>query len=324
MTTVVVMNEVGGADKMQIEDWEVPPPGPGEIKVRHEAIGLNFVDVLIREGNYDIPTPFVLGQEAAGVVMEVGPDVTEFKPGDRVAYMGATGAFSEERNLAAAGAFPIPDGVDFDTAAAITLKGMTVYYLFHMTHQLQPGETILFHGASGGVGQIAVQWAKHIGASVIATVSSEEKVALARESGADHVINNKIENFVDRVKEITGGRGVDVVYDSVGKDTFQNSLDCLRTWGLMVNFGHSSGRVSIEDIFETLAPKALYLTRPILPTHYTDRHVALKAAAAMYDLAAKGVLKIKIGQRFPLKETAKAHIALENRQTIGSTIIDPR
>ncbi|AMK21116.1 MULTISPECIES: quinone oxidoreductase family protein [unclassified Sphingobium] len=324
MTKVIVMNEVGGADKMQVEDWDVPPPGAGEIKVRHEAIGLNFVDVLIREGHYDIPTPFVLGQEAAGVVTEVGAGVTEFKLGARVAYMGATGAFSEERNVAASIVFPIPDGVDFDTAAAITLKGMTVYYLFHMTHKLQPGETILFHGAAGGVGQIAVQWAKHIGATVIATVSSEEKVALARESGADYVIDNKTENFVERVKEITGGKGVDVVYDSVGKDTFQGSLDCLRTWGLMVNFGHSSGRVSIDDIFDTLAPKALYLARPILPTHYTDRQVALKAAAAMYDLAAKGVLKIKVGQRFPLTETAKAHVALENRQTIGSTIIDPR
>ena len=324
MPKVIVMNEVGGADKMQVEDWEVPPPQAGEIKILHESIGLNYVDILIREGHYDIPTPFVLGQEAAGVIKEVGPGVTEFKPGDRVAYMGETGAFSEERNVAAESVFPIPDGLDIDTAAAITLKGMTVYYLFHMTHKLRAGETILFHGAAGGVGQIAVQWAKHIGATVIATVSSEEKMEHARESGADHVINNKTENCVEQVKDITGGKGVDVVYDSVGKDTFQDSLECLRPWGLMVNFGHSSGRVSIDDIFESLAPKALYLTRPILPTHYTDRQVALQAASKVYDLAAKGVLTIKIGQRFSLDDTAQAHIALENRQTFGSTIIDPR
>lgn len=324
MTKVIVMNEVGGVDNMQLEDWEVPPPRAGEIKVTHEAIGLNYVDVLIREGHYGIPTPFVLGQEAAGVVKEIGPGVMDFKPGDRVAYMGATGAYSEERNVAAESVFPIPEGVDFDTAAATTLKGMTVYYLFHMTHRLTADDTILFHGAAGGVGQIAVQWAKHVGATIIATVSSEEKMALARESGADHVIDNKTENFIERVKEITGGKGVDVVYDSVGKDTFQGSLDCLRTWGLMVNFGHSSGRVSIDDIFETLAPKALYLTRPILPTHYTDRQVALRAVAETYNLAARGVLTVKVGQRFPLVETAQAHIALENRQTIGSTVIDPR
>lgn len=188
--------------------------------------------------------------------------------------------------------FPIPEGVDFDTAAAITRKGMTVYYLFHMTHRLTADDTILFHGAAGGVGQIAVQWAKHVGVTIIATVSSEEKMALARESGADHVIDNKTENFVERVKEITGGKGVDVVYGSVGKDTFQGSLDCLRTWGLMVN--------------------------------YTDRQVALRAVAETYNLAARGVLTIKVGQRFPFVETAQAHIALENRQTIGSTVIEPR
>jgi NADPH2:quinone reductase len=322
MNKAIIIEEFGGTDKLQYVDWPVTDPGEGEIQVRHEAIGLNFIDAYFRTGLYKAPLPTVLGKEAAGVVTKIGPGVSDFTEGDRIAYYDPMGSYTGTRNLKAIDALPVPDGVDLETAAAITLKGMTACYLLTMTHKLKKQDTILFHAAAGGVGQIAVQWAKHIGATVIATVGTDEKAEKAHANGADHVIHMRKENFVDCVKDITNGQGVEVVYDSIGKDTFEDSLECLRPLGLMVSFGNSSGPVSVPSL-GILAPKSLFLTRPSLSPYYTDQKVKLESAKKLYELTASGVLKIMIGQRFALADAAKAHEALEGRKTIGATILQP-
>lgn len=322
MSKAMFVRQTGGAEVLSFEDRTLPEPVPGEIQVRHEAIGLNFVDIYLRTGLYKAELPTVLGQEGAGTVVKTGAGVTDFKIGDRISYYGPTGSYAEERNMPAANALPIPDGVDAQTAAAITLKGMTAYCLLKMVYELKSTDTILFHAAAGGVGQIAVQWAKHIGAKVIGTVGSDEKVEMMHALGADHVINMRKHNFAEKVAEITGGKGVDVVYDSIGKDTFEASLSCLRTRGLMVSFGNSSGPVAIANL-GILTPKGLYLTRPSLFPYFTDRTITLKAAAELFALVKSGVLSIRIGQTFALKDAAAAHTALENRQTIGATVLLP-
>lgn len=321
MNKAITIESLGGTDKLQFVDWPVEPPAEGEIQVQHEAIGLNFIDTYFRTGLYKASLPMVLGQEAAGVVTKVGAGVTAFKTGDHVAYYGAMGAYTQTRNISASAALPVPDGVELDVAAAITLKGMTACYLLTMTHKLTKNDTILFHAASGGVGQIAIQWAKHIGATVIGTVGSEEKAEMARDNGADHVINLRKEDFVARVNEITEGRGVDVVYDSIGKDTFEQSLECLRPLGLMVSFGNSSGPVTTS--LSVLTPKALFLTRPTLGPYFADHQTRLASAKILFDLVANGVLTIKIGQRFALEDAGKAQDALEGRKTIGATVLLP-
>ena len=248
MVRAVVVHEVGGPEKLSLEQVEVAAPGPGQVRLKSHAIGLNFIDTYQRTGLYKVPLPFVAGNEGAGEVIAVGPDVTSLMVGDRVAYQGAVGAYAEERLLPADRAVKIPDGISYEVAAAAILKGLTAFYLLHWTHPLKAGETILIHAAAGGTGQILTQWAKAIGATVIATAGSDEKCAIARKNGADLTINYKTEDFVERVKQFTGGKGVDVVYDGVGAATFEPSLDCIRPRGLMVSFGNASGPVSIPRL----------------------------------------------------------------------------
>lgn len=322
MSKAILVRQNGGPDVMQLEERTLAALKPDEVQVRHEAIGLNFVDTYYRSGLYKAPLPAVLGQEGAGIIVNVGADVTTHKVGDRVSYYGPMGSYAEERNMPSAMALHVPEAVDMQTAAAITLKGFTAYYLLKMTHQLKAGETILIHAAAGGVGQILVQWAKHIGATIIATVGTDEKAEMVRALGADHVINMRKEDFAARVKDITADKGVDVVYDSIGKDTFTQSLSCLRMRGLMVSFGNASGPVSIPDL-GVLTTKGLFLTRPSIFPYFHEAQTIQTAAQELFDLVSKGVLSIKIGQTFALKDAAKAHTALETRQTIGATVLIP-
>lgn len=323
MSKAVFVRAHGGPEVLSVEDRTLPDPGPGEIRVRNRAIGLNFIDTYQRSGLYQLPLPFVAGNEGAGEVSAVGDGVTDLNVGDRVTYSGPPGAYAEERNMPAGRASPIPDGVDFETAAAVTLKGITAYYLLFQTWPLKAGETILFHAAAGGVGQIAVPWAKAIGARVIATAGSAEKLALAKAAGADEVINYREEAFAPKVRELTGGKGVDVVYDGVGKDTFEPSLDCLRPRGLMVSFGNASGPVSVPNLGILAAKGSLYLTRPTTAA-YTATTAELRAAVkAVFDAVLAGTIGVTIHQRYALDEVAEAHRALEARETTGSTVLIP-
>lgn len=318
------INRTGGPEVMEYVDVEVGEPGPGEARVRQHAIGLNFIDVYFRTGLYPMPLPAGLGQEGAGVVEAVGEGVTHVKPGDRVAYAGRpNGAYSELRVMPADILLKLPDAIGFETAAAMMLQGLTVQYLFNRTYKIKAGETILFHAAAGGVGLIACQWARAVGVNLIGTVGSKEKAELAKAHGAAHVINYNTEDIVQRVMEITNGEKVPVVYDSVGKDTFTRSLDCLRPLGLMVSFGNSSGAVPPFSLSELASRGSLYITRPSL-AHYAARREDLEAMAAdLFDMVASGKVKIEVNQKFPLADAAKAHIALESRQTTGSTILLP-
>jgi len=314
----------GGPEVLEYVDVEVGEPGPGEARVRQHAIGLNYIDVYFRTGLYPMPLPSGLGQEGAGVVEAVGEGVTHVQPGDRVAYAGGgNGAYSDLRTMAAASLVRLPDGIDFDTAAAMMLQGLTVQYLFNGTYQVKPGQTILFHAAAGGVGLIACQWARALGVNLIGTVGSKEKGELAKAAGAAHVINYNEEDIVARVLEITKGEKVPVVYDSVGKDTFIRSLDCLQPRGLMVSFGNSSGAVPPFSMSELASRGSLYLTRPSLAA-YTATRADLEARAAdLFAMVESGKVKIDVRQRFPLADAAQAHIALEARRTTGSTILLP-
>lgn len=323
MARAIVVHELGGPDKLIVENVDVPTPGPGQIKLRSRAIGLNFIDAYQRTGLYKVPLPFVAGNEGAGDVVAVGQDVTGFKVGDRVAYQGAVGAYTEERLLPAERAVRIPDGISYEVAAAALLKGLTAYYLLHQTHPLKAGETILVHAAAGGTGQILTQWAKAIGATVIATAGSDEKCAIATRNGADLVINYKSESFVDRVRQFTGGRGVDVVYDGVGAATFEPSLDCLRLRGLMVSFGNASGPVSIPKLTILAEKGSLYVTRPTTGGYLRTAEDIRIGAEALFNMIALGRVKIAIDQRFALADAAKAHAALEGRETTGSTVLLP-
>jgi len=318
------MTRTGGPEVLEYVDVEVGEPGPGEARVRQHAIGLNFIDVYFRTGLYPMPLPSGLGQEGAGVVEAVGEGVTHVQPGDRVAYAGRpNGAYSEVRTMPADILVRLPDGIDFETGAAMMLQGLTVQYLFNGTYQVKPGQTILFHAAAGGVGLIACQWARALGVNLIGTVGSKEKGELAKAAGAAHVINYNEEDIVARVLEITKGEKVPVVYDSVGKDTFIRSLDCLQPRGLMVSFGNSSGPVPPFSMSELASRGSLYLTRPSLAA-YTATRAELEARAAdLFAMVESGKVKIDIRQRFPLADAAQAHIALEARRTTGSTILLP-
>ena len=324
MVKAIRIHEHGGPEKLQWDDVEVGSPGAGEIRVKHHAVGLNYIDTYQREGLYPLPTmPSILGMEGAGEVLAVGDGVTDFATGDRVAYANPMGSYSEERLMPAERAVKIADGVSYDTAAAMMLQGMTVRYLLKQTYKVGPGSTILFHAAAGGVGLIACQWAKHLGATIIGTAGSDEKVALAKEHGCTHGINYNTENFVERVKEITDGAGVDCVYDSIGQATYPASLDCIKPLGLFVTFGNASGPIKNFDV-GMLGPKgSLFVTRPTLFTYVAKREDLLANAADLMDVVSQGIVKIKVNQTYPLAEAAQAHRDLEARKTTGSTILKP-
>jgi len=324
MTKAIRIFRTGGPEVMEYVDVEVGEPGPGEARVRHAACGLNYIDVYFRTGLYPQPLPAGLGMEGAGVVEAVGSDVTHVKPGDRVAYAGRPpGAYAEARVMPASVLVKLPDNIDFETGAAMMLQGLTVQYLFRRTFPLKGGEAVLFHAAAGGVGLIACQWARALGVHLIGTVGSDAKGELAKQHGAAHVINYNKENFVERVKEITGGKGVPVVYDSIGKDTFTGSLDCLAPLGTMVSFGSASGPVPPFSLNELASRGSLFITRPTLFTYSAKREDLDAMAADLFDVVGSGKVKIEINQRYALKDAAQAHIDLEARKTTGSSILLP-
>ncbi|MBC3919371.1 quinone oxidoreductase [Undibacterium sp. CY18W] len=324
MVKAVRMQQTGGPEVMEYVDVELGQPGAGEVLVRHKACGLNFIDVYFRTGLYPQPLPAGLGMEGAGIVEAIGPGVTYVRVGDRVAYAGRpSGAYAEARIMPADNLVRLPDSITFETAAAMMLQGLTVQYLFHRTFPLQGGETILFHAAAGGVGLIASQWARAIGVTMIGTVGSDEKAELAKAHGCTHVINYNKENFVQRVREITDGKGVPVVYDSIGKDTFINSLDCLAPLGMMVSFGNASGPVPAFNLSELASRGSLFITRPSLMSYTAKRDDLEQMAAQLFSIVESGKIKIDIHQRYALSEVAQAHRDLEARKTTGSTILIP-
>jgi NADPH2:quinone reductase len=322
MSHAIRFHETGGPEVLVWEEVEVGQPGPGEARVRHTAIGLNYVDTYIRSGLYPSSLPSGIGTEAAGVVEAVGPGVTDLKVGDRVAYSGGPqGAYSDARIMPADRLVVLPDGISDQQAAAMMLKGMTAQYLIRQTYRVKEGDTILFHAAAGGVGLIACQWAKSLGATVIGTVGSDAKAALAKAHGCDHTILYTRENVVERVGEITNGDMVPVVYDSVGKDTFSASLDCLAPRGLMVLFGQSSGAVEPIDLNILAQKGSLYLTRPTLRTYADKRTDLLAMAQDLFDVVLAGAVKIEVNQTYPLRDAIKAHQDLQARKTTGSTVL---
>ncbi|MCH7931349.1 MAG: quinone oxidoreductase [Proteobacteria bacterium] len=324
MTKAIRIHQPGGPEEMVWEEVAVGDPGPGEARVRHTAVGLNFIDVYHRTGLYPLPAlPATIGMEAAGVVEAVGDGVDDLAAGDRIAYAGPPGAYSEARLMPAKRLVKLPDGIDDRQAAAMMLKGMTAEYLLHRTYPVKAGETILIHAAAGGVGTIACQWAKHLGATVIGTVGTREKAELAAAHGCDHPIVTSETDFVARVKEITGGAGVPVVYDSVGKDTFDGSLDCLSPRGLLALFGQSSGPVPPFDLGQLAAMGSLYVTRPTLLTYAASRDDLLATANALFEVVRSGAVRIEVNQTYALADAAQAHRDLEARKTTGSTVLLP-
>ncbi len=321
MVQAIRFAKTGGPEVLEWQQVEVGKPGPGQARIRHTAVGLNYIDTYQRSGLYPMPLPSGLGSEAAGIVEEVGPGVGGLKAGDRIAYAGGPlGAYSEARVMPAERLVPLPAGITDQQGAAMMLKGMTAWYLVRRTHVVKPGETILIHAAAGGVGLIVCQWAKHLGATVIGTVGSADKAALAKAHGCDHPINYRTEDFVARVNEITNGKKCPVVYDSVGKDTFYKSLDCIAPLGLLASFGQSSGAIGPVDIGILAAKGSLFLTRPTLNTYTTTREDLLTAANELFDVVKKGAVKIEINQTYPLREAARAHRDLQDRKTTGSTV----
>jgi NADPH2:quinone reductase len=323
MSGAIRVHETGGPEVLKWEQVAEARPGPGQIRIRHSFAGLNFIDVYHRTGLYKQALPFTPGMEGAGVVTEVGEGVSDLRVGDRVAYAGgATGAYAEERVFPAERAVRLPSGIDERTAAAMMLKGMTAQYLLRQTIRVERGDTILFHAAAGGVGLIACQWAKHLGATVIGTVGNEDKAKLALANGCDHVIIHGRDDLVARVKELTGGKGVRVVYDGIGKDTFMQSLDCLQVRGLLALFGQSSGAVTSFDPGLLASKGCLYLTRPSLFPYTATREALLATAEDLFAVVGSGAVKISIAQTFALREAAAAHRALEGRKTVGSTVLE--
>jgi NADPH2:quinone reductase len=324
MTAAIRFSQTGGPEVLGLQQIALSPPGAGEVRVRHRAIGVNFIDIYHRTGLYKLPLPSGLGLEAAGDVEAVGADVSRLKVGDRVVYAsGPLGAYSEASNVLVDRAVRIPDGVAYEIAAAILLKGLTVHYLLCRTHAVRPGETILFHAAAGGVGVIAVQWAKSLGATVIGTVGHEGKVDLARSLGCDHVIVPARENVAARVREITGGKGVPVAYDSIGRDMFQATLDSLAPLGLFVSFGNSSGPVPPIDPSLLAMKGSLFFTRPTLASYVTSAGELDAGAGALFDLLLAGKIRVAPPRVFALADAADAHRALESRQTTGSLVLVP-
>ncbi|MGV2975950.1 quinone oxidoreductase family protein [Roseibium alexandrii] len=325
MVQAIRVHETGSAEVLTWEHVELGEPGPGEARIRHTAIGLNFIDTYFRSGLYPAPdgVPFIPGNEGAGIVQTVGDGVSHIKPGDRVAYVGPLGAYAQERIIPADRLVVIPDGIDDKAAAGMMLKGMTAQYLLRQTFNVGPETTLLFHAAAGGVGLIAGQWAAHLGATVIGTAGSQEKVDLAKANGYEHVINYRTENFVERVKEITGGKGCDVVYDSVGKDTYPGSLDCLKPRGLWVSFGQSSGPIQDFNLALLAQKGSLFATRPTLFSYIATREQLETTSGDLFDVVSKGIVKIAVNQEYRLADAVQAHTDLEGRKTTGTTVLIP-
>lgn len=325
MVKAIRIYEHGGPDVMRYEETDPGRPGAGEVLLRHTAIGLNFIDTYFRTGLYPAPKglPMTPGGEAAGVVLELGEGVSGFTVGDRVAYADGVGAYAEQRVMSAGRLVKIPDGVSDEQAAGMMLKGMTTEYLLRRTFAIKPGHKVLYHAAAGGVGLIFGQWAKHLGVDVIGTVGSAEKAELAKANGYAHVINYRETDFVKAVHEITGGQKCDVVYDSVGKDTFDGSLDCLKLRGTMVSFGQSSGAVPPINVGLLSQKGSLYLTRPTLFSYISTREELERSAAALFEVVRSGAVKIQVNQRYALADAAKAHADLEGRKTTGTTVLIP-
>ena len=325
MTHAIRIHQPGGPEALSWDEVAVGQPGPGEVRLEQTAVGLNYIDVYHRSGLYPLPQmPAVIGMEAAGRVEAVGEGVTELQPGDRVAYAAAPpGAYTEARIIPAHRVVKLPDGISDRQAAGMMLQGMTVEYLIRRTYRVKAGDTVLFHAAAGGVGLIACQWLKALGVTVIGTVGSEEKAALAKAHGCTHTINYRSENFAERVKEITGGAGVPVVYDSVGKDTFEGSLQSLAPLGMLVTFGNASGPVPPFDLGRLAALGSLFITRPTLMTYTAKREDLVASAQALFGVVTDGSVTIEVKQTYPLSETAQAHRDLEGRKTTGSTVLLP-
>ena len=322
MARTIIIEAHGGPEQLKLVDRPVGDPGPGQVRIHHKACGLNFIDVYQRSGLYPMTLPAALGVEASGVIDAVGEGVTHVKPGDRVAYAATPpGAYTEARVMPAAQICPMPDAIGFDEGAAMMLKGLTVQYLFRRTTPIKSGDTVLFHAAAGGVGLIACQWAKSEGITLIGTAGSDDKCALAKAHGAAHVINYKTEDFVARVRDITGGKGVDVVMDAVGKDTFDGSLDCLKPLGMLISFGNASGKVPPFDLGILAAKGSLKVTRQTVFTHIADHATCQQMAAELFEKVTSGAVQIRIDQRFALEDVAEAHRALEARKTTGQTIL---
>jgi NADPH:quinone reductase len=323
MAHAIRIHQNGGPEVLKWESVDVPAPGPGQVRLKQHAVGVNYIDTYQRSGLYKMPLPFAPGSEGAGEVVAVGPGVTDFKVGDRGVYAGALGGYADERVMPADRLVKLPDSIDYKTGAAMMLQGMTVRYLLRQTYKVGPGTTMLLHAAAGGIGLIASQWAKQLGATVIGTTSSADKVELAKANGCTHVINYKTEDFVKRTKELTNGLGVDVVYDGVGKDTYPGSLDCLKPLGLWVTFGNSSGAITNFDILSLSTKGSLYATRPTLQTYVAKREDLLANANELFDVVSKGIVKINVNHTYPLKDAAQAHRDLEGRKTTGSIVLLP-
>lgn len=324
MSLAIQIEQHGGPEVLKLVTQTPPPPSAGEVTLRHTAIGLNFIDTYQRSGLYPVPLPSGLGQEAAGVVTAVGAGVADLRVGDRVAYAGgAPGAYAQARTLPAAQLVKLPDGVSDEDGAVLMLKGMTAWYLLFQTHAVQRGETLLVQAAAGGVGSLLVPWAKHLGARVIGTAGGPDKCALAKASGCDEVIDYRHEDVATRVRELTGGRGVDVAYDSVGKDTWDGSLNSLRSRGLLVSYGNASGAVPPFAPATLAAKGSLYLTRPRLLDYTATREALVEAATTVFDAVARGIIRADIHQRYALKDAAQAHTDLESRKTHGASILLP-
>jgi NADPH2:quinone reductase len=323
MAKAVRYHKQGGPEVLQVDEVQVGDPGPGQARVRHIAIGVNFVDTYQRSGLYPMQVPAVAGNEAAGVVEAVGSGVSDLKAGDRVAYTGLPGSYCDVRVVPADRLVKLPQGVSEEQAASMMLKGLTVHYLIHTTYAVKRGETVLWHAAAGGVGLIACQWLKALGVNTIGTAGSDDKVALAKSHGAEHVVNYSKENFVERVKSITGGKNVPVVYDSVGKTTWEGSLDCLRPRGLIVSFGNASGPVAPVNLGILSAKGSLYVTRPTLATHIATRADLVERSNALFDVVKSGKVKIETTKRYKLADAQTAHRDLEGRKTTGSIVLVP-
>ena len=323
MAKAVRFHKQGGPEVMQYDDVQVGDPGPGQVRIRQTAIGVNFLDTYQRSGLYPVQLPFTGGNEGAGVVEAVGAGVTDLKQGDRVAYTGLPGAYADVRIVPADRMVKLPQGISDEQAASMMLKGLTVHYLIHTTYPVKKGETVLWHAAAGGVGLIACQWLKALGVTVIGTAGSDEKAALAKAHGAEHVVNYSSENFVERVKSITGGKKLPVVYDAVGKTTWEGSLECLRARGLMVSFGNASGAVPPVNLGILAGKGSLYVTRPTLNTHIESRADLVERANALFDVVKSGKVKIETTKRYKLADAQQAHRDLEARKTTGSVVLTP-
>ena len=325
MVAAVRVHKTGGPEVLTYEDIPSPTPGAGQIKIKNHASGINFIDTYFRSGMYPSPVgmPFVAGNEGAGEVIAVGSGVTDLKVGDRVGYVSPLGAYAGERVLPADRAVKLPDKISYEQAAAMMLKGMTVEYLLRRTYKVQKGDNVLIHAAAGGIGLIACQWANHLGANVIGTVGSKDKAELAKKSGAHHVILYRDEDFAAKVKEITGGKLCEVVYDGVGKDTFPASLDCIKPLGMFVSFGSSSGPIDAFNINLLQTKGSLFATRPTLNTYAAKRENLLNIANDLFEVVGSGAVKIPVNQKYPLKDAQQAHRDLENRKTTGASILLP-